>query len=203
MDDFCKKFHGGNSSAPKVVPYDMDEVVRTLNDIAAYDWKNFFDKRVYDIAPRAPLGGIENGGWKLVYTNEPPALLKIREGQRKMTDMNYSLGFSLGSDGGIGDVIPGSPADKIGIFQGMKLVAVDGHAWSAKILRDAVKSATTNAAPIELLTVHNDFYKTYKLNYRGGEKYPVLVRDAAKPDLIADIIKPLTPVIEPKSDSKK
>jgi len=54
-----------------------------------------------------PAGGIENGGWTLAYTNEVPALLKAREGQRKYTDMNYSLGISLGSDGAISDVIPG------------------------------------------------------------------------------------------------
>jgi predicted metalloprotease with PDZ domain len=199
LDDFCKKFHGGGSSAPKVVPYDFDDVVNTLNEVAPSDWKQFFQDRVYAITPHAPLGGIENGGWTLAYTNEVPALLKAREGQRKYTDMNYSLGISLGSDGGISDVIPGSPADAAGFGPAMKLVAVNGRAWSAKILRDAVKNATTNSAPIELLVQFNDFYKTYSLDYHEGEKYPYLERNPAKPDLIADIVKPLTP--EPAADS--
>ena len=199
LDDFCKKFHGGDSSDPRVVPYDFDEVVNTLNGVAPYDWKKFFQDRVYAITPHAPLGGIENGGWTLAYTNEVPSLLKIREGQRKYTDMNYSLGISPGSDGGIGDVIPGSPADAAGIGPATKLVAVNGRAWSAKILRDAVKSATTNSAPIDLLVQFNDYYKTYSLDYHGGEKYPVLERNPAKPDLIADIVKPLIP--EPAVDS--
>ncbi len=192
LDDFCKKFHGGESSAPKVVPYSFDDVLKTLNEVAPYDWKSFFQKRIYEINTHAPVGGIEHGGWRLAYTNEVPSFLKIREGQRKFTDLNYSLGFTLSTDGGIGDVLPGSPADKAGIFQGMKLVAVDGRAWSAKILRDAVKSAATNSAPIELLTVNEDFYKTIKLEYHGGEKYPVLVRDISKPDLMTDIIHALT-----------
>jgi predicted metalloprotease with PDZ domain len=198
LDDFCKKFHGGDSGAPKVVSYDLSEVIRTLNDVAPFDWKNFFQQRIYDIAPRAPIGGIANGGWKLAYTNELPALLKIREAQRKQTDMNYSLGFALSNDGGIGDVLPNSPADKAGIFQGMKLVAVDGHAYSAKILRAAVKSAVTNGAPLELLTLNEDFYKAIQLDYHGGEKYPVLIRDTTKPDLIGEIIKPLTWDLAPK-----
>ncbi len=199
LDDFCKKFHGGESSAPKVVPYSFDDVVKTLNEVAPGDWKKFFDERVYAITPRAPLGGIENGGWRLAYTNEVPPFLKLREGQRKLTDVNYSLGFALGTDGGIGDVLPASPADKAGIIQGNKLVAVNGRGWSAKILRDAIKSAMTSRAPIELLVQQDDFYSTAKVDYHGGEKYPVLERISSKPDLLAAIIKPLTP--EPTTNS--
>ncbi|MBW8864942.1 MAG: M61 family metallopeptidase, partial [Verrucomicrobia bacterium] len=92
LDDFCKKFHGGKSSSPKVVPYDFNDVVKTLNDVTPYDWKQFFSDRVYTITPHAPLGGIENSGWRLTYTNDVPPFLKTREGQRKYTDMNYSLG---------------------------------------------------------------------------------------------------------------
>jgi predicted metalloprotease with PDZ domain len=200
LDDFCKKFHGGDSSAPKVVPYTFDDVVSALNDVATNDWKKFFQDRVYAVTPHAPLGGIENGGWQLAYTNEVPPLLKIREAQRKYTDMNYSLGISLTSEGGIGDVIPGSPADAAGFGPAMKLIAVNGRAWSAKVLRDAVKSATTNSAPLELLVSFNDFYKTYSLDYHDGEKYPILQRDPAKPDYLDDILKPLTP--EPVADKK-
>jgi hypothetical protein len=81
-------------------------------------------------------------------------------------------------------------------------VAVDGRAWSAKILRDAVKSSATNSAPIELLTENNDFYRTFKVEYHGGEKYPVLERDSSKPDLLGEIIRPLTQE-PPAKDAKK
>ena len=203
LDDFCKKFHGGGNGAPQVLPYDVTEVLNTLNAIAPYDWKNFFQTRVYALNPRAPLGGINNSGWRLAYTNELPALLKIREGQRKYTDVNYSLGFTLGTDGGIGDVLPRSPADKAGVVQGMKLIAVNGQSWSAKVLRDALKTAVTNSALMELLTVKEDFYQTFKVDYHGGEQYPVLQRDPTKPDLLADILKPLTPEPATNSAAKK
>ena len=120
-----------------------------------------------------------------------------------MTDMNYSLGLVLDKDGGIGDVLPGSPADKTGINQGMKLVAVNGRAWSEKILREAVKTAATNSTAIELLTVENDFYTTRKLDYHAGEKYPILERDATKPDLLAEIVKPLVPEPSTNAPAKK
>jgi predicted metalloprotease with PDZ domain len=198
LDDFCKKFYGGPSSVPKVIPYVYDDVVNALNETAPYDWNGFFQKRVYEIAARAPFGGIENGGWRLAYTNEVPPLLKTREGQRKFMEMSYSLGIMLSSDGDIRDVLPGTPADAAGVGIGMKLMAVNGRAWTPDILRAAVKSAVTNRAPIELLVVNDDYYKTCVLNYHDGEKYPILERDPARADLLDDIIKPLTP--EPPAD---
>jgi len=33
------------------------------------------------------------------------------------------------------------------------------------------------------------YYKTYKLDYHGGERYPHLVRDESKPDLLTEIYK--------------
>ena len=203
LDDFCRKFYGGKSGPPAIVPFDLDDVIRGLNDTAAYDWKTFFQKRIYDITTNAPLGGIENGGWKLAYTNEEPAILKMREAQRKYTEMSYALGFAIGEDGAIGDVLPGSPADQAGLVQGMKLIAVNDRAWSGKILREAVKAGITNTAPLELLVENSDYYKTYPVTYHGGEKYPTLVRELGKPDLIANIIKPLTPVLTTNSPAAK
>jgi len=199
LDDFCRKFYGGESGPPKVVPYTYDDVVKALNEIAPYDWHGFFQQRVNAINPRAPLGGIENGGWHLAYTNEVPALLKIREGQRKYTDLSFSLGLNLAADGGINDVLPGTPADRAGIGPAMKLVAVNGRAWTADNLRTAVKSAATNDAPIELLIENGDYFKTYRLDYHGGEKYPCLERDPNRPDLLDEIIRPLIP--EPSTNS--
>lgn len=199
LDDFCKEFYGGESGPPRVVPYTYDDVVKALNEIAPYDWRGFFQQRIYEINPHAPLGGINNGGWRLAYTNELPALLKTREGQRKYTDLSFSLGFSLGSDGSISDVLPGTPAEQADIGPAMKLVAVNGRAWTADNLRAAVKSAATNSAPIELLIENGDYFKTYRLDYHGGEKYPCLERDTNRPDLLAEIIRPLTP--EPATNS--
>jgi predicted metalloprotease with PDZ domain len=193
LDDFCKKFHGGTNSAPMVVPYTYADVVQTLSNVAPYDWKSFFQTRVYEISEHAPMGGIEKGGWRLGWTNEVPEFLKIREDQRKATDLNYSLGFSLSPEGNIGDVLPGSPADQAGIVQDMKLVAVDGRAWSVKRLRDAIKTAATNSAPLTLLIQDQDYYRTFTVDYHGGEKYPVLERNTSKPNLLDDVIRPLAP----------
>ena len=69
LDDFCRTFHGGESTPPKVVPYTFDDVVAGLNEVAPYDWRDFFTTRLKSHGPGAPLGGIDNSGWKLVFTD--------------------------------------------------------------------------------------------------------------------------------------
>ncbi len=193
LDDFCKRFCGGESGPPKVVPYTFDDVVAALNETAPYDWRQFFQQRVYAVEPRAPLGGIANAGWRLTYTNAVPEMLRLRESAAKMTDLSFSLGLAVKEDGYLVDVVPGSPADKAGVGAAMKLVAVNGRHWTPEILRNAVKAAATDRTPIELLVENEDYFKTFKLDYHEGEKYPRLERDWNKPDLLAEILKSLTP----------
>jgi predicted metalloprotease with PDZ domain len=193
LDDFCKRFYGGEGGAPKVAPYTLDDVVAALNEIAPLDWRQFFQTRVYAANPRAPLGGIEGAGWRLVFQEVLPDMLKSIEAAHKLTDLSFSLGFTLKEDGTIIDVLPGSPADKAGVSPAMKLAAVNGRRWTAAILRAAVTSAKSDASPLELLVENEDYFKTCKLDYHDGEKYPRLDRDATKPDLLTEILKPLTP----------
>jgi predicted metalloprotease with PDZ domain len=191
LDDFCKKFFGGYNGAPKVVSYTLDDVISDLNAIHPYKWREFFQKRIYEVAPRAPLGGIENAGWQVTYTNKVPAALKSRENSRKFTDMTHSLGFSVQQDGTISDVLPGSPAEKSGIGPTMKLVAVNGRKWTGEILRRTVSATATNRESIELLVESDDYFKTHEIKYRDGEKYPILERDSSKPDMLVEILKPV------------
>ena len=126
LDDFCRAFYGGTSGPAEVVPFNYDELVAELNAIAPYDWRAFFDDRVYEVQPAAPLGGILNSGWKLEYTDEPNLHLKARDETRHTVDLRFSLGLILTnkvrhpSNGKVLDVIPGSPAAAAGIAPGMK-----------------------------------------------------------------------------------
>jgi len=192
LDDFCRKFCGGLSSPPRVVPYTRDEVVAALNEIAPHDWQQFFQARVYQTSPRAPLGGIEGGGWRLVYSNAVPDMLKSAQSTQKFTDLRFSIGLTIKEDGAVQDVLTASPADKAGVGAAMKLVAVNGRRYAAEILCAAIRTAQTNNTPIELLVENEDYFKTCKVDYHGGERYPWLERNPAKPDLLTEILKPLT-----------
>jgi predicted metalloprotease with PDZ domain len=191
LTDFCRAFFGGESGPPKVVPYTFEDVVKALNAVEAYDWAAFFNARVNQVDPRAPLGGIEGGGWRLVYTDKANDYLKSFEAERKVLDLSFSLGLLLKDDGTIIDLNPDSPADKAGLAPGMKLLAVNGRKWSKELLHDAIKEAKTSTKPIEFVLENGEFVKSYRLDYKEGEKYPHLERDTAKPDLLAEILKPL------------
>lgn len=191
LNDFCRIFHGGGDTPPKVVPYVFDDIVKTLNDVTPYDWKKFLRDRLDSYGPGAPLAGITSGGWKLVYDDNPSEFTKAMEKVRNAVDARFSIGLALDDKGGIRDVIYDSPAWRAGLAPGTTLVAVNGRKFNPDILRDELKESKGNGKDIELLVVNGDYYKNFTLNYHDGEKYAHLVRDESKPDLLSDIIKPL------------
>ena len=189
MDDFCKLFHGGQTGPPEVKTYTFDDVVNTLNQVAPYDWRGFWTERLTNHGPGAPLTGIERSGWKLVYNENPSELTKVRKRELKEVNAEYSIGLLLEENGNIIDTVEGMPAAKAGIGPGMKIAAVNGRRFSADVLRDALRAGKNTSEPLELLIENTEYFKTFKIDYHGGEKYAHLVRDESKPDVLSDIIK--------------
>ncbi|MGB7584371.1 MAG: M61 family peptidase [Terriglobales bacterium] len=190
IDDFCHLFHGGQSGTPEVKTYTFDDVVDALNQIAAYDWRGFWTERLTNHGPGAPLNGIERSGWKVVYDDNPSELFRIQERYDDQVDVSYSIGLLLKQDGTVIDTIEGMPAANAGIGPGMRVVAVNGRRFSPDVVHDALNAGISGSAPLALLVENTDYFKTYNLDYHGGEKYPHLVRDESRPDMLSDIIKP-------------
>ena len=193
INDFCRHFHGGESGPPKVVPYTFNDVVQALNDVAPYDWARLLTDRVNSTSTHAPLAGIERDGWRLVYNDKPNQLLHVYEKLGKFSNFAYSLGFSVSESGKLSDVIVGSPAYQAGLGPSMKLVAVNGRKWSPSLLHAALKAAQSTKQPIELIVENAQFFQTYSIPYYDGEKNPHLEPIAGQPDLLGDLLKPLTP----------
>jgi predicted metalloprotease with PDZ domain len=186
IDDFCQAFHGGANNGPEVKTYTFDELVGALNAVAPFDWAGFLHERLDSMSANAPVGGIENGGWKVVFNGEPAK----SQGRRGGPGDVYSIGLQLGSDGTVSDAIVGSPAFEAGISSGMKVIGVNGRVYTHDLLEDAIKAAKDSSQPITLLVVVDDYFQTSTVNYHGGDRYPHLVRDDAKPDDLDEIIKP-------------
>jgi predicted metalloprotease with PDZ domain len=162
-----------------------------LNQVTPYDWATLLTERVNSIAPHAPLGGIERGGWRLVYNDQPNIFVRAGEKLGKRVNVAYSLGLQIRDDGEFPDVLHGSPAYVAGLGPGMKLVAINGRAWSRDVLQDALRASKGSDQPIDLLVENANFLKTYSIPYHGGIKNPHLER-TDRPDVLGEILKPLT-----------
>jgi predicted metalloprotease with PDZ domain len=192
LDDFCRRFHGGDDTSPRVVTYTREDVIRTLDGLVRYDWAAFFRDRVDRVQPHPPLGGLEAEGWRLAWRDSSSEFYKAEETHREQVDLSYSIGLLISDKdderGRIIDVMPGRAAARAGIAPGAKLIAVNGRRYSKDVLHDALK-ATSSGAPLELLVETAEFIRSHRLDYRGGERYPWLERIPGKPDVLSQLIR--------------
>ena len=190
LNDFCRAFYGGQSGPPRVVPYGFDDVVAMLNQVTPYDWSHFLRERLDSKSAHAPLGGIENSGWKLVYNNQKNATMEAAEKSGDILDLSFSLGIIVTKEGEIRDVVPGSPAYAAGVAPGMKLMAINNRKWSKDQMRSALRTGVQSQQPLALLAENGEYINTYSVDYHGGEQYPHLVRNEGQADILGEIAKP-------------
>ena len=191
IDDFCRRFHGGASGAPAVVPYSIQDIEAALSELVPYDWKGFLTERLTSTAPHAPLGGIEGSGWRLAYRDSPTEPPRGGGGAAaRRIDLRYSLGMSVREEGQIGDVSPDGPAAQAGLAPEMKIIAVNGRKYAPALIRQAIKEAKDSSNAIELLVEDREFYRSYRIDYHGGEQYPYLERDSSTKDMLDEILQP-------------
>ncbi len=174
LDDFAKAFFGVDNGSYVPKTYRFEDVVATLNGVQPYDWATFLKTRLEGHGPGAPLDGLARGGYRLVYTPVPTDFFKANEARRKSVDLTYSIGVVLDKDGTLADVAWDGPAFKAGLIQGAQVIAVGGVAYDADLLKTAITAATDPAKPVELLVKSGDRYRTVKLTYQGGLRYPRL-----------------------------
>jgi predicted metalloprotease with PDZ domain len=174
LDDFAKAFFGVRDADWGVLTYDFDEVVRTLNAVQPYDWAKFLDTKLRQPGQPAPLNGLEKGGYKLVWKEEPNIFDKESMKESNVFNLTHSLGITLNKDATITSVMWNSPAFKANIVSGAKIIAVDGHAYSKDGLTSAIKAAKDNKTPVRLLIERNKRYTQIDIAYSGGLRYPHL-----------------------------
>jgi predicted metalloprotease with PDZ domain len=196
LTDFLHIFLGkGGNTGPLIVTYKRDELIADLNQVVKYDWTTFIHDRIDAINPRADVAGIEQGGYKLVYTDKPTKSARTiaSAGGRRGggIDVWYSIGLRVSSDGNIADVRWNGPADKARLAPGQKIIAVNGNIFSGDALKAAIKDAKGKPERIHLILQGDTFVTTADLDYHDGERYPSLVRVDGVPDYLDDITKPL------------
>ena len=186
LDDFARAFFGIDDGRWTVKPYTFDDVVAALNGVAPYDWAKFLRERIDAHAP--PLDGVAASGWKLVYTDKPSEYQKTAESDAKAIDYAASIGITVSTkDGKLTDVKWNGSAFKAGLASGGTVLAINGREFSAERLKDAV-AGTAKGEPLELLVKTGDLYRTFRIDYRDGLKYPHLERIAGTPDRLTAIL---------------
>jgi predicted metalloprotease with PDZ domain len=191
LDNFAKAFFGVDNGSFVTKTYTFDDVVASLNGVVNYDWASYLHARVNSLDP--PLGqGLEDTGWKLVYTDKPSEYEKHYnsrpESPRHLFNFTWSIGLTMAKDGKINDVRWNGPAFKAGVSTGATLVAVNGQDYSSDVLKDAITAAKGKDTKIKLLMKFQGTTRAVSVDYHGGLQYPHLVRIKDAPDYLSEII---------------
>jgi predicted metalloprotease with PDZ domain len=186
LDDFCTLFHGQNDNGHIwMKPYDVAEVYDALNKVAPFDWRGFFEQRLTARSADLPLGGVDKGGYKLVYTDAANMFTDPWALDGSLNALG-SLGLHVTSDGFVDNAWNGSPAFRGGISNGMKIVAVNGRKFSIDELKRAIAGSKAATGPIEFIVENGSYMSVAKVDYHGGARYPHLER-ASGDDVLTSI----------------
>ena len=188
LDDFARAFFGINDGSRVPATYTFEDVVNALNRVQPYEWEKFLRSRLEGYGPGAPLDGLGRGGYKLVYTETPSDYFKDSEARRKVTDLTYSLGMVVGREDKLTDVMWEGLAYKNALAVGTQIVAVNGTAYTGERLKEAIRDAKRDGSAIELLVKNGDRYRTIRMDYHDGLRYPHLESVAGAPARLDQIL---------------
>ena len=192
LDDFMKRFYAGAGREPALKSYVEADVYATLGAVAPGDWRALIRRHLDTLGPAALLAGLESSGWRLSYSADKNPYLETRQRRDKRVERRWSIGLTLDDKGTIVDSAEQRAAARAGAGPGMKLVAVNGHRYTPQVLDAAIAAAHEHHQPLELLVENADFFRTLKVEYYDGPRYPHLVRIGGRPDLLAETLRPRT-----------
>jgi predicted metalloprotease with PDZ domain len=190
IDDFARAFYGMRDRDYGELTYRLDDIVKTLNAVQPYDWEGYFQRKVYSVSPEAPLEGITQGGYRLIFTDEPTKWTKSGEKSGKNSDLTYSGGLVVGGDGKVSSVLWDSAAFNAGITVGSQILAVNGRDFDGDALKQAIKAASGSGPAPQLLIHDGDVYRTVKLDWHGGLRYPRLEKVGKGPGTLDALLAP-------------
>ncbi|HEY2678393.1 MAG TPA: hypothetical protein VGI65_15575 [Steroidobacteraceae bacterium] len=191
LDDFARAFFGINDGSYVTVTYTFEDIVKALNAVEPYDWAAFLRQRLDSVAKPAPLDGLKRGGYKLTYTDTQSDFESASDDQRKRVELLYSIGIEIDDKDKPGTVLQvmwDSSAFKAKLTEGAEILAINGIAYDADVLKDAIRAAKGTTAPIEMIFKAGDRFSVANIDYHEGLRYPHLERDPSQPARLDDIL---------------
>jgi predicted metalloprotease with PDZ domain len=190
LDDFVRRFYAGAGGEPALKPYVEGDVYAALASVVPGDWRALIRGHLDSLGPQTLLAGLESAGWQLSYSAAKNSYIETQQKRRKQVRRDWSIGLALDDKGLITDVIGGRAAARAGAAPGMTLVAVDGRKYRVEVLDSALIAAQQTHRPIELLVENDEFFRTLRVEYFDGPRFPHLTRIEARPDTLTQILKP-------------
>jgi predicted metalloprotease with PDZ domain len=188
LDDFARGFFGVEDGRLTPLAFTFEDVVAALDAVAPSDWAGFLRSRLDGHGPGAPLDGLARGGWRLAYRDTPGEAIAANDLTARHDAFLFSLGLTIDRSSVITEVYWDSPAFRAGLAPRTVVVAVDGRAYTPKLLREAVRGAASSPSrKIALLVRRGDVFSTVELDYHGGLRYPFLERIEGSEDRLGAI----------------
>jgi len=192
LDDFARVFFSGGGDPTKLKTYELADVIATLRGIIPYDWETFFAERTAQLGRWNPLDAIRRGGYELVFDDQPGPTCTSEAARRGLYCLTSSVGLTANADGVIESVEWNGAAFRAGLSAGMKIISVNGLAFSPESLLTAIVAAKSSPEAIEIVAQDQDNVDTLHLPYHDGPRYPHLVRINGSPDWLAAILRSRT-----------
>lgn len=180
LDDFARGFFGISDGDWGTITYTFEDVVAALDAVAPHDWATFLKTRVDEIAKPA-LGGIEKGGYRLVFKETPNPYQVSSDARSRTTDLSHSVGITVSATGAISNVVWDGPMFREGVTTATRIMAVNGREFNEADFKATITAAKGGKTPIELLVKEGPRYRTIRLGYTGGLRYPHLERVGSGP----------------------
>ena len=181
LDDFARRFFGIRDGDWGEVTYTFADVVSDLDAVYPYDWAGFLKARIETPGRPAPLAGIERGGYRLVWRDEPNPYDKARMADAKAISLFHSLGIVIDKDARVTAARWGSVAARAGVVSGEKIIAVNGSAYDQDVIKAAISAARNSNQTVDLLVQRDDRFTTISLPYHDGLRWPWLERVGSAP----------------------
>lgn len=194
LDDFAAAFFGAQPGRAagdlRPLAYGFDDIVRALERVQPHDWSAFLRRRLDGREGAGLAAGIERAGWRLGWADKQSEYQKAADALWKSADFSHSLGFAVEEGDKLAGVRWEGPAFRAGVLPGDMLLAVNGRAYKADVLADAITAARDGGPAVELLLRNGELFRSVALDWRGGLRYPRLERIEGRPDHLGALFAP-------------
>jgi predicted metalloprotease with PDZ domain len=174
LRDFAAVFFGAGRNTRTISTYTFADVCQTLNHIVPYDWAAYFKLRLNAHDDSHLLDGLQRGGYRLVYSDQPTEFFVQHEADLGGMDLSTSLGLVVAKNGAVKSVAWEGPAFRAGISIGARLVAVGQQAYTDDLLKQAIKAAASSRQPIALTLEADGARRSVTIDYFDSLRYPRL-----------------------------